>query len=306
MGCGSSAPNDVSQSLQPSTKPAEISGQVDVQPWVRTSDGVDKRVFTSPPDEATSDALIEAEVTDIPKPGPMVHGEHNKHTADSPLLSPVKKKGVAFDICLDGNSVKPGGLISKHPPKTALKLEPLGVPKLTAEMLMEKQKLAEEKRARALERKKKKASSKASKCADIKQATEELSEQLKDELAENLRIAEVGRLAKQAEIIERQKLREERAKRVRQRAKKLNEDEDLPEIERDEGYNDTDHDSWLDGQRPDDVISVPGDRIYSGHKSPMKLVREQRNIRGFNSASTLDSCDNAFNNEVNNNDGFFD
>ncbi|KAI8505432.1 hypothetical protein Bbelb_166210 [Branchiostoma belcheri] len=102
--------------------------------------------------------------------------------------------------------------------------------------------------------------------------------------------AERKRCQKQAEIVAKQRLREERAKRAREKAQRLSsmEDSDLNyEMENDENFNADDEDSWGDPADPDllqppptgttirtsgSAVSSESERIYDGRSSPVKRV----------------------------------
>ncbi|CAG5127407.1 unnamed protein product [Candidula unifasciata] len=75
--------------------------------------------------------------------------DNNGNKLNSLSQTPVPKS-VAFDVTLDGLDAALGG---KKRPQKLQTLEPLSVPKLTAEQLQEKQRLADEKREKLKQRK---------------------------------------------------------------------------------------------------------------------------------------------------------
>ncbi|KAK7104390.1 MAP7 domain-containing protein 1-like [Littorina saxatilis] len=198
-------------------------------------------------------------------------------------------KAVAFDVSLDGQNTEL--LLTKKAPVPRLQaLEPLDVPKLSAEQLAEKQRQAEEKRDK-VRQKRASASKKASRRRQelIKAKEFEAQQQLQQEKAidENQKQAELKREARLREVKEKQRLREERAKRAREKAKKISqgdEGDDL-DVEKDENFNASDVDSWLGDDEPTQ-------RTGSGRLEHVKRV--QSAVRKPASASTVDSYDAAF------------
>ncbi|KAK6997571.1 caldesmon [Biomphalaria glabrata] len=211
---------------------------------------------------------------------PNIDKNANKITASDQTPVP---KSVAFDITLDGQSGD-GLLLRKLPPRLKV-LEPLDLPKLTAAQLEEKQRLADEKREK-LRLKKINTSQKSSKRRrELLKAKEfGMTQQLEQEktiIVDNLKQAELNRERKLLEIKEKQRLREERAKRARERAKSLQNAADEVEVEKDEEFNAGSEDSWLEN-------GENNEEEESGLKKP---IRPNRNTV---SASTVDSYDLAF------------
>lgn len=206
-------------------------------------------------------------------------------------------KSVAFEVLLDDK--KSDSLIKKHPPMRIQKLEPLSVPVLTPEMLAEKQRLADEKRERELQKRASASRKKSQRRREILKAQEIAQELQQKEVQQQFltreKTVENLRLAKLSEIQEKQRLQEERRKRTRERAKKINQDQSevgMFEVEKDDDYNADDADSWLNGDNNKEEGSEAGDRIYNGRSSPTK----NPNVRDCPpSASTVDSYDNAYN-----------
>lgn len=248
-----------------------------------------------------------------PRPNPaksrnglVANGEanHQKKTnvdtnANIPAQKPVPKS-VMFEVILDDNKTE--SLIKKHPPLRIQKLEPLSVPILTPEMLAEKQRLADEKRERELQRRASASRKKSQRRREILKAQEIAQEIQQKEVQQQFltreKTVENLRAAKLAEIQEKQKLQEERRKRVREKAKKISQEDQsevgMLDVEKDDHYNADDVDSWLNGDNNNnnEDQSEPGDRIYDGRSSPSKNLN---NRDCPPSASTVDSYDNAYN-----------
>ncbi|CAH1792289.1 unnamed protein product [Owenia fusiformis] len=223
-----------------------------------------------------------------------------------------RKGGIVFEVSFE----KTSKIIAHNPPKRLQKLAPLAhVPKLTAEMLIEKQQQVEEKRKQELQQKVEKSRKMSKRQKDLLKAKEfEKAQHQYIEVEGKLKSAGKNREQRHAEIIEKQKRREERAKRARERVQKLKEadTQDLEyEVEKDDGFNkDDDVDSWLDGGNNNDKSLDSGvssaehgdrldsgtERIYSGRESPHKKLnpRSSAEMRARGSASTVDSFDNAF------------
>lgn len=215
-------------------------------------------------------------------------------------------KAVAFDVSLDGQNTE---ILLSRKPRKLQTLEPLNVPKLSAEQLAEKQRQAEEKREK-MRQKRASASKKASRRRqELMRAKEfEMQQQLQQEKAldEQQRLAELKREARLKEIQEKQRIRDERAHRARERAKKLNEapQEDTFDVEKDEQFNASDVDSWLGDEDRGDEYTVnrtaedgngTEDRADSGRGSPCSpQKRVVQGVRPTASASTVDSYDAAF------------
>ncbi|CAD5122962.1 DgyrCDS11353 [Dimorphilus gyrociliatus] len=214
-------------------------------------------------------------------------------------------KPVAFCVSLDGQD-RIDNLLKKPPRRLQrLQLDPLAdAPKLTASELEEKQRIAEEKRQKQLEKIKQKSRKTSKKRLALQQAKEfdHSNTEKAQEIEEKLKSADKNREAKRRQQEEKKRAREERAKRALERAKKQKEIEegggmDYNEVEKDEQYNNDDNDSWLDGEANTADMS---ERIYSGRESPHKQLTAVRGsaerkarMSGL-SASTADSFDYAF------------
>ncbi|XP_041352359.1 uncharacterized protein CCDC198-like [Gigantopelta aegis] len=203
--------------------------------------------------------------------------DSNGNRQDISSNNPVPR-GIAFEVCLDDRPT--ASLIAKHPPRLK-KLEPLNLPKLTPEMLAQKQKLADEKRELALQKKIKKSQKSSKRRNELLKAREFEEQRRREEqmkIMEQLKLAELKREAKLEEIKERQRLKEERARRAREKAKRLQGDPDVSlDVEKDETYNNSDTGSWLD---------------EDNERSRKKL--KPLNLRPTVSTSTIDSFENAF------------
>lgn len=84
------------------------------------------------------------------KNGQVKKTDSNANQKDINTNNPVPK-AVAFQVNLEGQETE--NLILKHPPLKLKRLAPLNVPTLSAEELIEKQKIADEKREKELQRK---------------------------------------------------------------------------------------------------------------------------------------------------------
>ncbi|XP_050406694.1 putative uncharacterized protein DDB_G0292636 [Patella vulgata] len=219
--------------------------------------------------------------------------DSNSNREDLSSSNPVPKS-VAFEVAFD--PPKSSSLLLARPPRRLQRLEPLALPKLTPEMLEEKQRLVEEKRLQQLKKKASGSSKSSRRRKELMKARqferEQTSEQinLKDE---QLKQADIKREAKLKEVQEKQRLREERAKRAREKAKRLKEvDDDLDiDVEKDNHYNNSDDDSWLGDDDKDH--GTKNQRVESGYSSPQKQQRDRRPPHPA-SASTVDSFDTAF------------
>ncbi|XP_052766292.1 inner centromere protein B-like [Mya arenaria] len=230
--------------------------------------------------------------------------DSNANRADSQTNNPVPRS-VAFTLDLDGKETN-NALLGPPPPRLK-RLDPLNVPKLTANELAEKQRLADEKRESELKRKQSaslKASRRRRQILDAQKFDQQLQQKEKQEMIEeSLESAGKSREAKLKDRQLKQQLREQRAQRARERVKKLNDlDQELDiEVEKDEDYNADEVDSWLDGDNNnnnnDSLHSADSDeKIYNGRSSPQKQIKSEK--RGLNrgiSANTIDSFDNAYN-----------
>lgn len=209
------------------------------------------------------------------KNGQVKKTDSNANQKDINTNNPVPK-AVAFQVNLEGQETE--NLILKHPPLKLKRLAPLNVPTLSAEELIEKQKLADEKREKELQRKRSASKKSSRRRRELLQAKEfeekQQTEQEKTKIDASLKTAEMLREAKLQEVRERQRIREERARRARERHKKMAnaEQEDIGtlEVEKDGHFNADDTDTWLDDGRNDDeeegdgFMSGTGERIYTG------------------------------------------
>ncbi|KAL3874674.1 hypothetical protein ACJMK2_037654 [Sinanodonta woodiana] len=293
MGCNSSKINPVTGELMPiDKKETTVNGTAHKNQNGTDKDKNDKNKKLSKDDSGAKPTT-----------------DSNANSQNFPPIKTVPKS-VAFEVVLDD---QPNGLlITKKPPKRLQALEPLNLPKLTAEELAEKQRLADEKREKERARKVSASKKSSKRRKELLAAREfELKQQLTEteqKIMDAQESADKTREAKLAEIKERQRLRAERAKRAREKAKKMQEEDqtelgimdNVDAVEKDEEFNNDDVDSWLDGSNNDDVNSDSGERIYSGRASPKKRLHRETNTNSSNihrgaSASTVDSFENAFN-----------
>ncbi|XP_067943277.1 putative uncharacterized protein DDB_G0274435 [Watersipora subatra] len=204
----------------------------------------------------------------------------------------TKNSGIAFEVSLAESKE---GL--KNPPKRLSRLDPIEGPRLTAEELEEKLRLAERKRNNQLETRAKTAleSRKRSKRKRELMVARELERQHEQarELESKLKSAERQREQQQQQKHERQKLQEERIKRAQLKKEKLLLDEDiLSDVEKDENFNNDDVDSWLEGSNNETntvdtgFSSATSDRIYYGRKKTGDTMRSS----AVTSLSAVDSC----------------
>ncbi|RUS76527.1 hypothetical protein EGW08_015720 [Elysia chlorotica] len=206
-------------------------------------------------------------------------------------------KSVAFDVTLDGESGDGLLRVKKRPPRLQA-LEPLNMPTLTSEQLAEKQRLADAKRER-LKQKKIKASQKSSRRRqELLKAREfgmkQQLEQEKTTIEDSLKQAEIKREQRLIEIKEKQRIREERAKRARERAKQIQNPDDEVEVEKDEEFNAVSDDSWLDqGSAPGANKNQEGG-LQGDLDEEDQIQKKVRQVRPTVSASTVDSFDGAF------------
>lgn len=277
MGCGSSQP-DPSGGTSTDKRPLPKSAQ---NGTTRNNQNGDAKRISSTDSNANRTDTKTSNVSRMPPPGPL-------------------PKSVSFMVTLDGENVD-NKLLGRPPPRLK-RLDPLGVPTLTAEQLAEKQRIADEKREEILKQKvdvSQKSSKRRRELLMAQQFDAEQQAEQEKRLQESLTSAGKSKEAKLKDIQDKQRIREERAKRAREKAQKLKTmDQDLDlEVEKDEGFNADDDDSWLDGDNNDDFNSDTGERIYSGRTSPKKRYHGDgsANIHRGISASTIDSFDNAYN-----------
>ncbi|GFO10140.1 trichohyalin-like [Plakobranchus ocellatus] len=206
-------------------------------------------------------------------------------------------KSVAFDITLDGESGDGLLRVKKRPPRLQA-LEPLNLPTLTAEQLAEKQRLADAKRER-IKQKKIKASQKSSRRRqELLKAREfgmkQQMEQEKNTIDDSLKQAEIKREQRLIEIKEKQRIREERAKRARERAKQIQNPDDEVEVEKDEEFNAVSDDSWLDHSATAGAEAEKSQNQDVDIDEEEGIQKKVRQVRPIVSASTVDSFDGAF------------
>lgn len=193
-------------------------------------------------------------------------------------------KSVAFEVTLEGTDTALFPT-SKRLPRRLLTLDPLDVPKLSAEQLEEKQRLADEKRKKLLQKRANSSKKASRRRQELLKAKEfEVQQQMEQEkvIDEHQKMAEMKREAKLSEIKDKQRLREEKAKRARERAKKLNnpDEQDNIDVEKDDHFNASDDDSWLGEDGTHDRFSGPQKHLPGNRPTA--------------SASTVDSYDAAF------------
>lgn len=233
---------------------------------------------------------------------PLSSVDSNANRPDALTQNPVPKS-VAFTVDLDGNETK-HTLLGPPPPRLK-RLDPLNVPKLTAEELAAKQQLADEKREAQLRRKQSaslKASRRRQQILEAQRIDQELQQkEVEEKIQESLSSAGKSRDSKLKDIQEKQRIREQRAKRAREKVRKMNDlDHELDlDVEKDDAYNAEEVDSWLSGENNNvrDSQSVDsGERIYSGRTSPKKQFNgsDDKPLRRGVSENTIDSFDNAY------------
>ncbi|XP_059156340.1 uncharacterized protein LOC131941241 [Physella acuta] len=260
MGCSSSRINP-----KPSRSTDNVENNSDVSSVKQTNENV------LPKDDNKTDVFQKKKIPDI---------DRNANTILVKEQFPVPKS-VAFDVTLDGES---GGnlLLFKRRPPNLLTLEPLNFPRLTAEQLADKMRMAEEKREKMKQKKIKSSQRSSKRRRELLQAREfGLKQQLevenvKAETRDNM--AQLNRERKLMEIKEKQKLREERARRARERAKSIQAGSEDVEVENDVEFNAGSDDSWLGSQEEEEY----------------GLKKKVGQVRPVVSASTVDSYDAAF------------
>ncbi|XP_022104817.1 eukaryotic translation initiation factor 4 gamma-like [Acanthaster planci] len=238
---------------------------------------------------------------------------------------------VAFEVVMGENRGQ--SIVKQHPPKRLqLKLLEGSEPKVTAEMLAERQRVAEERRLEELQKRAKSAKKTSRRRKDILAAREfgdsQTAEAHQKKLEEKNHSAEKNRARHQAEIQAKQRMRELRAAQAREKARRLNEaveDEAHFDVEKDETFNaDDESDSWLDGANNANPLDVKGsastnnsERIYDGRSSPTKRfqplssaeVRRRQHSLGSDSEDDSGSAANQWASHASNNTGtqdFFD
>ncbi|XP_074658648.1 uncharacterized protein LOC141911556 [Tubulanus polymorphus] len=242
----------------------------------------------------TESAVLKTSTVSVRKnhqPLPKIAENPSKKKRDSNSNIDVPKP-IAFDVSLDENET--AEIIKKHPPKRLQRLAPIeGASKLTADMLIEKQKTAEEKRMNELEKVKELSRRSSRRRSQIEEARKFSLARQKTGIEEQQLTADKKREARLNEIKEKQRLREERAQRAREKAKRISmmadEDADI-EVEKDTEFNqDDDVDSWLDDENLDE--SEP---TYNNNKDKENKVKSVDSgyygTRGI-SASTNDNFD---------------
>lgn len=233
---------------------------------------------------------------ELPVPNQVHSFDKNANKLKAMDQTPVPKS-VAFDVTLDGESGD--GLLSlkKRPPRLQA-LEPLNMPTMTAEQLAEKQRLADAKRER-IKQKKIKASQKSSRRRqELLKAREfgmkQQLEQEKTNIEDSLKQAELKREQRLIEVKEKQRIRAERAKRARERAKQIQNPDDEVEVEKDEEFNAVSDDSWLDQGTAPSADKVQETNLHGDVDDEEQIQKQVRQVRPTVSASTVDSYDGAF------------
>lgn len=166
------------------------------------------------------------------------HGANQTSQPQSPVAKPV-----AFDIVLGQNDAeKPSPLMPNRPPRRLKKIE--SAPTLTREALEQKQAAADQNRQMELEKKVKVVSKRRSELLIAKEMDK--AQQQKAELEGKLSASDRKREKAQAEIVAKQRRREEKAKRVRNKAKQIQDGDDVVDfaVDPDEAYNADEDESW--------------------------------------------------------------
>lgn len=158
---------------------------------------------------------------------------------------PQVSKAVAFDIVLGQNDSDNASTIQmpNRPPRRLKKIE--SAPVLTKEALEQRQAVAELNRQKELEKKVKVMSKRRTELLMAREMDK--AQQQKAELDEKLTASEKNREKHQAEIKAKQRRREEKAKRVRNKAKQIKDGDDVVglAVDHDETYNaDEEDESW--------------------------------------------------------------
>lgn len=214
------------------------------------------------------------------------HGANQTSQPQSPVAKPV-----AFDIVLGhSDSEKPSPLMPNRPPRRLKKIE--SAPTLTREALEQKQTAADQNRQKELEKKVKVVSRRRSELLIAREMDK--AQQQKAELEGKLSASDRKREKAQAEIIAKQRRREEKAKRVRNKAKQIQDGDDVVDfaVDRDETYNADEDESWDDdapmspsaGSLDENNDGRLGDReqVASQNKDPTTDEQEQvNNVHDF-------------------------
>uniref|UniRef100_A0A0B6YVG0 Uncharacterized protein n=1 Tax=Arion vulgaris TaxID=1028688 RepID=A0A0B6YVG0_9EUPU len=211
--------------------------------------------------------------------------DKNANKLSSLAQTPVPKS-ITFDVTLDGLSGDGLLSIKKRPPRLQT-LEPLSIPKLTSAQLQEKQRQADEKREQLKQRKintSQRASRRRRELLEAREFELKQTEQETDEI-DNKKQVELKREQHLIEIKEKQRLREERAKRARERAKQMQNPNDDVEVEKDEQFNASSDDSWL---------GIPDKTNNTDMEEEIGHQKKVGQSRPKGSGSTVDSYDAAF------------
>lgn len=197
-------------------------------------------------------------------------------------LPPPKSKAVAFEIAFgEANKLSPLG--NSRPPRRLKKIE--SAPVLTREALEQKQAAAEQNRQKELGKKVKLMSKRRSELLIAREMDK--AQQQKAELEEKLAASERKREKTQAEVILKQKRREEKAKRVRMRAQQMQEGDDVIglDVDHDETYNaDEDDESWdvatpQSASRSGDLNDNNNQRLKDKEDTEPKIKNSERRTK---------------------------
>ncbi|XP_064623380.1 uncharacterized protein LOC135485369 isoform X2 [Lineus longissimus] len=276
------------------------SSSAAVSPQPERPNSVKKNQQTLPKEElvvTTDDVTPRRKKKSVLKEKAKAHQSPLDENFNKPPLPATVPKPVAFDVNFGDQ-----GSASRRPSlprrlSSRLSLAPLeSAPKLSYEMLLEKQRLAEDKREKALEKNKKLSRRSSKRRLEIMQAKEFEKEQQDSEVKDKVKTAEEKRQAKLDEVREKQKKREERARRAREKVRRMSEqpaEEALTvDVEKDDNFNkDDDVDSWLNDDG-DAFCEDPEERLRKKNTAA-RDDSGNYSTRAV-SASTTDSFDYAF------------
>ncbi|XP_068108110.1 factor associated with metabolism and energy [Hyperolius riggenbachi] len=200
---------------------------------------------------------------------------------------PIVPRPTSFDVPLDNGGTN--SIIKKHPPRRLQKLEPAVLPTLlSAERVISKQEAAAARREKELEKK-----AGMSKNSGVRR--QQLHKMQMQEL--NRRLEEMNRLQSQAEIkrnnrreskINKQRVKEIRAKKVRENVMRCHEDEDFLPLEHDETFNMHHGNTWHWNTR--DIASTPDCQLGKNKLNLWFESRRQGAEPSYSSSSdSLDS-----------------
>ncbi|KAK2167194.1 hypothetical protein LSH36_31g02064 [Paralvinella palmiformis] len=232
---------------------------------------------------------------DVPISGTKNRKKKHKELEKTQIIVP---KSVAFDIQFDNNNIE--SILNKHPPKRLKRLQPLeNAPKLSAEMLEEKLRQAEEKRKQQIEVKKA-ASKRVAKFRENLERAKELEKhqqvQQAAEIKEKLQSAGKNREAKLRDMEEKFRIKEERARQARERAKTMKQSENGLEfdVEKDENFNADDDDSWFEDDKKTPNLSVNKPSQQTEENSHLPSTDPVYNGVHLTSSDQLDDMDDFF------------